>query len=57
MEGAYSRHTFTYTVPASEPDAGQETAMRLLNETTVEVRVGTPERPGVIWHRCTGTVS
>jgi hypothetical protein len=57
MEGSYTRHSFAYTVPQTEPDAGQQTALRLLNETTVEVRVGTPERPAVMWHRCTGTIS
>jgi len=57
MQGAYTRHSFNYSTPANEPDAGQEVAMRLLNETTVQVRTGGPERAAVIWRRCTGRTS
>jgi hypothetical protein len=57
LQGAYTRHSFAYTVPAGEPDAGQDVAMRLLSETAVQVRVGAPERPAVVWRRCTGTTS
>jgi len=57
MQGSYTRHSFDYTVPAGEPEAGQEVAMRLLNETTVQIRTGPADRPHVIWRRCTGTTS
>ncbi len=56
LQGTYTRHSFDYTVPAGEADAGQDVAMRLLNETTLQVRTGASER-SAIWHRCTGTVS
>jgi hypothetical protein len=57
MEGAYTRHSFEYTIPPLEPDAGRQTTMRLLSETSVEVRVGAPESAPVVWRRCPGTVS
>jgi hypothetical protein len=48
--GDYTRHSFVYAVPPSEPGAGTRISMRLLNEDTVRLTVGTttPE----IWHRC-----
>lgn len=56
MQGAYTRHSFLYTAPQSEPDGGQEVSMRLLSETVVQIRFG-PERPVQTWHRCTETTS
>jgi len=48
--GDYRRHTFTYTVPAGDPGAGQTIDMRQLNEEEILVAVegGTP----VLWRRC-----
>ncbi len=57
IDGAYTRHSFEYTVPPLEPDAGQQTTMRLLSETRMEVRVGTPESMPVLWRRCPGSIS
>jgi hypothetical protein len=57
MQGAYTRHSFAYTVPANEPDAGQEVTMRLLSEMAVQVRSGPADRPSLIWHRCQPTTS
>ena len=58
MEGNYSRHAFSYTAPAPEPDAGQTVFMTLLNENTVRLRrgeaAGTPQET---WVRCGPTVS
>ncbi len=55
IEGNYSRHGFSYVVPASEPDAGSEIDMLLLNEETVRLTrkagAATPE----IWRRCKPT--
>ena len=56
MQGIYTRHSFSYTAPAGEPEAGQTVDMQLLNETTVQIRMGDRETP-TIWHRCTGTTS
>lgn len=51
--GNYSRHGFTYVVPANEPGAGTEIVMVLVNEETVQLtRSGsTPET----WRRCKPT--
>ncbi|HLW89672.1 MAG TPA: hypothetical protein VKS78_00030 [Roseiarcus sp.] len=52
-EGNYSRHAFSYTIPESEPSAGQQVFMILLNERTVRLRVGAdPATPTEIWKRC-----
>jgi hypothetical protein len=53
-QGAYTRHSFDYTVPAGEPDAGQEVSMRLLSEIAVQIHVGPVNQT---WHRCTATTS
>jgi hypothetical protein len=58
MEGNYSRHWFSYTVPAPEPDAGQTIFMTLLNENTVQLRRGEASgTPQETWVRCGPTVS
>lgn len=58
MQGDYSRHYFTYTVPAPEPHAGATVYMQLLDENTVHLRVGNaagaaPET----WLRCSPSIS
>lgn len=52
--GDYHRHGFHYVVPQGETDAGAEIAMRLLNETTVELmrREGATDGKPEIWQRC-----
>ena len=40
MEGDYSRHWFTYVVPAPEPGTGKTIFMQLLDENTVHLRMG-----------------
>ncbi len=59
MEGNYSRHWFSYTVPAPEPGAGQTVFMTLANENTVYLRLGgaAADRPQETWVRCTPSVS
>ncbi len=56
LEGRYSRHHFAYTVPTSEPAAGQLVDMTLLDEYTVHVRTGTEGAPET-WKRCAASVS
>jgi hypothetical protein len=52
-QGNYSRHAFSYTIPAPGPSAGAEVFMILLNEVTVRLRVGAdPAAPTEIWKRC-----
>jgi hypothetical protein len=55
-KGDYTRHTFRYTVPPSDPSAGQDIFMQLLNELTLSLRVGA-EGASEIWHRCKPTTS
>ena len=60
--GNYSRHYFTYQVPASDPGAGQTVYMALLNENTVHLTMATDaqsaqQAPVEVWHRCPPAVS
>ena len=48
--GDYSRHAFSYVVPAGEPGAGGTIVMRLLNEE--EVLVGLAGAEPKLWRRC-----
>lgn len=54
--GTYSRHYFSYVVPAGESGAGTTVEMRLLNEQTMQRRAG-PASSVETWHRCTPAVS
>ena len=56
MQGNYSRHWFTYTAPAPEPGAGQLVQLTLLNENTVNSKVGEAGAPET-WVRCLPSVS
>jgi hypothetical protein len=58
MAGNYSRHWFNYVVPAPEPGAGATIFMTLIDENTVQLRLGDnasakPEE----WRRCSTTTS
>ncbi len=59
MEGNYSRHWFSYTVPAPEPGAGQTVFMTLADENTVYLRLGeaAADRPQETWVRCAPSIS
>jgi hypothetical protein len=48
--GDYSRHAFSYVVPAGDPGAGETIKMRLLNEEEVLVAAGAAEPK--LWRRC-----
>ncbi|MDA8253439.1 MAG: hypothetical protein M0Z28_30290 [Rhodospirillales bacterium] len=54
--GNYSRHYFSYVVPAGEPGAGATVELRLLNEETMQLRTA-PDAPIETWHRCSPAVS
>jgi hypothetical protein len=56
MQGDYTRHSFRYTVPATDPGAGQDVFMQLLNELTLSLRVGA-DGASEIWQRCKPTTS
>lgn len=53
--GNYSRHAFSYVVPAGDPGAGTEIRMVLMGEEHVQVQEGAS--PPVIWNRCGPSVS
>jgi hypothetical protein len=59
LTGDYTRHSFSYVVPANEQDAGQTVAMQLVNEETVNLRMVAGGTPGPIqvWRRCAGPTS
>lgn len=57
MEGSYSRHWFSYIVPAPEPGTGQTIFMTLLNENTVHLRLGETSAIPETWIRCSPTIS
>jgi len=57
MEGNYSRHWFSYVVPIPEPGAGETIFMTLLNENTVQTRLGETGTAQEIWIRCTPSIS
>ena len=60
--GDYDRHAFSYIVPARDPNAGFTVAMRLVNEETMQFRIGADKAaaasaPMQIWHRCTTPIT
>ena len=56
MSGQYTRHTFRYIAPTGEAGAGQEISMLLLNELTLNLRIGS-DSAVQIWRRCKPTTS
>ena len=57
IQGNYTRHAFSYVIPAAEPGAGQTVQMVLLNEDTVQLMwpdaaVRPPRNAQEIWRRC-----
>ncbi|MDH3739902.1 MAG: hypothetical protein OER92_11960 [Alphaproteobacteria bacterium] len=59
MEGLYGRHSFSYVVPASEPAAGANVDMILIDDDTVHLTRGpsTSAQTPQVWHRCPAPVS
>lgn len=55
ISGDYRRHFFHYVVPAPEPGAGSSVDLILVNEDTVQARVG--DSPPATWTRCAPPVS
>ena len=52
MDGDYTRHGFSYVVPAREPGAGETVSMTLVNEQTVHVALGAAGGAPQVWRRC-----
>jgi hypothetical protein len=62
IQGDYSRHRFSYIVPADEPGGGQTVFMVLVNPETVNSRSGADagsaaNAPVLVWHHCHQAVS
>ena len=59
LQGTYGRHSFSYVVPAAEPDAGATLFMVLIDDDTVHLTNGesTTNTTPQIWHRCAADVS
>ncbi len=55
--GDYSRHAFSYVVPAGEAGAGEQVAITLLSETLAHARQGADPAPVQVWNRCQPSVS
>jgi len=54
-EGAYTRHSFAFAMPAGEPDAGKPVDMVLQGEARIRVRIGESEPE--VWRRCPPGIS
>jgi hypothetical protein len=54
MDGRYGRHSFAYVIPETEPGAGSEVSMLLVNENTIQATTGS-ESQAETWHRCEQT--
>ncbi len=56
MTGDYTRHSFVYTVPDSEPGAGSVVSMTLMDQETVylrpNARSSAAKSPVEVWRRC-----
>jgi len=55
--GDYSRHAFSYVVPADETGAGEQVAITLLSEYLAHARQGGDAAPVQVWNRCRPDVS
>ena len=55
MQGAYTRHTFAFTMPGEEVDAGAPVEMVLQGEHRVRVKIGAGEVQ--VWMRCPPGIS
>jgi hypothetical protein len=54
--GDYTRHFFSYVIPAGEPGAGNKVSITLLGETLAHAREG-DTAPVQEWRRCQADVS
>jgi hypothetical protein len=52
MSGDYRRHFFSYVIPAAEPNAGSMTAMTLVSDDVVHLKVQIDAAKMEIWRRC-----
>ncbi len=60
MTGDYDRHAFAYVVPAGEASAGATVFMILIDDDTVQLKVGAHPSAlgeGEVWRRCSERLS
>ena len=57
MQGLYGRHSFSYVVPAAEPEAGTTLNMILIDDDTLHLTKGTTTAEPQTWLRCPASVS
>src|SRR5438552_307131 len=57
IRGNYTRHSFSYVIPAGEPGTGETVSIILLNEFLAHSRQGNADAPSIEWKRCTAKVS
>jgi len=50
--GDYTRHSFSYVVPAGEAGAGESISIILLSEYLAHARQGSDTAPVQVWNRC-----
>ena len=55
IRGDYTRHSFAFTMPPPESDAGAAVAMQLQGETRVQVVIGSTAPQ--VWRRCPPGIS
>jgi hypothetical protein len=57
IQGDYTRHSFSYVVPAGEAGAGETMSIILRGEYLAHARQGAADGPLQEWKRCSATVS
>jgi hypothetical protein len=57
MRGDYTRHSFSYVVPAGEEGAGESVSIILRSELLAHSRQGKADTPWQEWRRCTAKIS
>ena len=57
ITGDYDRHGFIYTIPPGDKEAGISIFMGILDDETMELRVGSEQANPEMWRRCAAPVS
>ena len=57
MQGDYTRHFFSYVIPAGEAGSGATVSITLLGEYLAHARQGAADAPVQVWRRCQPGVS
>jgi hypothetical protein len=57
ITGDYDRHGFIYKVPPGDKGAGSTIFMGILDDETMELRVGSEQAKPEVWRRCAAPVS